>query len=330
MKKVLLFAALSVFAVMGATAKGKASKKQEAKQEQVAAYVSDNPAYIIYNSEGEQVSYAQMVAELAKVDMCLFGEIHNDPISHWLEKQTLKSLHQLKGDKLVVGAEMWEADNQLMLDELLSNTIDGQVYMESSKLWHNVRTDYMPLLQYAKRHNLHFVATNIPRRYARLIYKKGIEYLDSLSTDARRYLPPYPIHFNLDEAIYKQMASVFPSDEEWDKQQAEGKTGRTVMSSGRPSNLVKAQAIKDATMAHFILQNWEPGQYFYHFHGEMHSANHTSICYYLKYYNPEVTFRTISIIRQADPFKFTEKTNRADFNIVIPDDMAITYEASAF
>ena len=38
-------------------------------------------------------------------------------------------------------------------------------------------------------------------------------------------------------------------------------------------HLAEAQAMKDATMAHFILKNWEPGKTFLHFNGSYHSDN---------------------------------------------------------
>lgn len=292
-------------------------------------YANDFPAYVIYNENGEKVTYSQMVNSLLETDVCLFGELHNDPISHWLELNLLKSFHKSKGNSLVVGAEMWEADNQIIMDEMLKlNLVDGGSYTESSKLWPNFTTDYKPILQYVKSNNLPFICTNIPRRYARIVYKKGIEYLDSLSDLAKTYMPPLPIHFDLTQPVYAKMASVFPSDEDFEKKQNDGVHSAGAMQGSKPSNLVKAQAIKDATMAYFILKNWSPGQFFYHFNGEFHSANHTSIVYYLKYYNPLVRVKTVSIIKKSDVMDFSSKYSRANFNIIVPDDMTVTYISS--
>ena len=55
----------------------------------------DKPAYLIYNAKGEIVSYSTMIQTVTKVDVCLFGELHNDPISHWLELEIMKSLYQI-------------------------------------------------------------------------------------------------------------------------------------------------------------------------------------------------------------------------------------------
>lgn len=293
------------------------------------SYLSDFPAYVIYNSSGEKVSYSQMTNELMNADICLFGELHNDPISHWLELSLLKTFYKIKGEKLVVGAEMWESDNQLIMDEMLKlKLVDGQSYTESSKLWPNFTTDYKPVLQFVKANGLPFICTNIPRRYARIVFQKGIEYLDSLSDQAKTYFPPTPIHFDLTQPVYAKMASVFPSDEEFEKSLKEKGPAKGAMHGSKPSNLVKAQAIKDATMAYFILKNWSPGKFFYHFNGEFHSANHSSIMYYLKYYNSDVRVKTVSIIKQEDALSFDPKNSRADFNIVVNEDMTVTYISS--
>ena len=42
-------------------------------------------------------------------------------------------------------------------------------------------------------------------------------------------------------------------------------------------NTVKAQASKDATMAHFILQRLAAGSLFIHYNGSFHSENHDGI-----------------------------------------------------
>lgn len=296
------------------------------------SYTNDKPAYVIFNKSGEMVPFSHMLKDISTAEVCLFGELHNDPISHWLQITLVKELHKIKGRDLVIGAEMWERDNQLLLDEMLEqNLIDGSSYMESSKLWPNVETDYLPILQYAKSNGLKFVATNIPRRYARLIYKKGVEYLDSLSPKAKEYLPPMPVHFNLEESIYKDMARPFPTDEEYEIQRSQGKTGRNAMTSGKPSNLVKAQAIKDASMGYYIVENIKRDGLVFHLNGELHSAHYTAIYYYINYYRPGTKTKTISIVKTDNVLEASENTlKRADYIIQVPKDMTVTYVERGF
>jgi uncharacterized iron-regulated protein len=295
---------------------------KKTKEDDKRSYTNDLPAYVIYNSNGEQVSFSDMIKELYKYDICLFGEIHDDPISHWLERMVTEQLVKEKGANLVLGGEMWETDQQLLMDEfMVHKLVDRNAYVESAKNWPNFR-DYKPLLGIALRNNLKFVCTNIPRRYAKVVYKKGVEYLDSLPEAAYKLLPPMPIHFDLTQPAYANMMSVFGPDDE--AKVAAG--GPAAMMAYKGSNLVKAQAIKDATMAYNILQNWEEGKYFLHYNGTYHSKFYDSLYYYLKYYNPKVNVVTIHSWKVKDNLTLPEEENAADFNIMIIDTMPKTYD----
>lgn len=273
----------------------------------------DKPAYVIYSSNGEITNYSEMIRELSLTQVCLFGELHNDPISHWLEFEIMNSLFQIKKGDFTVGAEMWESDNQLLINEaFVNNFYDEAMYLESSKLWSNLKPDYLPLLQFAVKNKIPFIATNIPRRYARMVSRKGIESLNELSATAKSYIAPLPIPIDLNEHAYKLMIQDMPSG------------GNMKMMN--PENFAKAQAVKDATMAHFILQNLPNNGLFFHFHGEFHSAFYSGITYYLKIYNPDIQIKTISIVKQNEIQKMdTENLKRADFIIVVPETMSTTY-----
>ena len=278
------------------------------------SYSNDKPAYVIYNSNGKRVTYSQMLKSISSADICFFGELHNDVISHWLELQLIQDLDSLKKGSLVVGAEMWEADNQIVLDEMLKDKfIDLNTYIENSILWSNFTTDYKPILQYVQKNEIPFIATNVPRRYARIVSKRGEAALDSLTADAKVYIAPLPIHMDLKDKFYSYISDVF-------------KETMGAMSAGTSlTNAVKAQMVKDATMAHFIVTNLPEDGYFFHFNGELHSAFNSAIGYYVKYYNPKLKFKTISIIKQVDPFSFKSKESRADFNIVVPENMSVSH-----
>ena len=77
-------------------------------------FAQQKPAYILYNANGKKVSYKKMIKQLAKKDIVLFGEFHNNAIAHWLELAVAKDLSETK--ELTFGAEMFEADNQQALN----------------------------------------------------------------------------------------------------------------------------------------------------------------------------------------------------------------------
>jgi uncharacterized iron-regulated protein len=274
------------------------------------AFSSDKPAYTIYNSSGREVKYSKMIRELGEADIILFGELHDNPISHWLQLEITRDLYDLRKESMVLGAEMFEADNQLLLDEYLQGLITEAKFEDEARLWNNHKTDYKPLLTFAFDRSLPFVATNVPRRYANLVYRKGFEGLDGLSVEARRYIAPLPVPYDPALPGYQKML----------KMGNHGGGGMTI------ENLPRAQAIKDATMGHFILQNWSSGKLFLHFNGAGHSDNYEGIYWYLQQENPDVLIRTISTVLQEDISELAgEFSERADFIIAVPDRMTRTY-----
>ena len=87
-------------------------------------------------------------------------------------------------------------------------------------------------------------------------------------------------------------------------------------------NFPKAQAIKDATMAHFILKNWSKGKLFLHFNGAYHSDNFESIYWYLKQQNPDLKITTISTVSQEDISELKEEhSGKADYIVCVDKDM---------
>ncbi|MEC8831824.1 MAG: ChaN family lipoprotein, partial [Bacteroidota bacterium] len=102
--------------------------------------------YVIYNAKGKKVSYKKMLKTLVEKDMVLFGELHNNPIAHWLQYELTADLHSKR--QLILGAEMIEADNQDELNDYLSGEIDYKVLDSTARLWNNHKTDYAPLVDF--------------------------------------------------------------------------------------------------------------------------------------------------------------------------------------
>ena len=275
------------------------------------AFKSDKPAYRIYDAEGKNVKYSKMVDALQQADVVFFGEMHNNPICHWLQIELTKDLYHQKNGKIILGAEMFETDNQLILNEYIEGKISKKSYEKEARLWPNYETDYAPLVEFAKENDLEFIATNIPRRYASVVYKKGFEELDSLSAEARSYIAPLPIDYDADLPGYKSMLEEMKN------------MGMTHVNE----NLPKAQAIKDATMAYAIAGALAEGDKLcIHYNGTYHSNNHEGIIWYLNKYKPGLKIMTIASVEQAD-IEELDKENKglADFILVVPESMTKTY-----
>ena len=139
-------------------------------------FAQSKPAYIIYNAKGKKQSYAKMIRQLSKQDIVLIGEFHNNAISHWMELEITKDCKENRS--LVLGAEMFEQDNQTALDQYLAGKLSAKGLDSNARLWKNYPTDYAPLVNFAKEQGIAFAATNIPRRYAAIVSKGGFEALD--------------------------------------------------------------------------------------------------------------------------------------------------------
>ena len=119
----------------------------------ISIFAQDKPAYTLFDASGNAVTYQTMLDSLQhKKDVILFGEIHDNPIAHWLELEVTKDL--LETQKLTLGAEMIEADNQAQINAYLNDNIDLKKLDSTARLWINHKTDYQPLVDFAKTENL--------------------------------------------------------------------------------------------------------------------------------------------------------------------------------
>ncbi len=267
----------------------------------------DKPAYQIFDVRGKKTTYDKMLKDISQCEVVLFGEMHDNPISHWLELQLTKDLFKVKKQNLVLGAEMFEANDQWLIDKYLKGEMVEDTFRKQAHVWKNYGTDYKPLVEFARNTNLKLVATNIARKFAGLVMKGGFGKLDSLSSDEKKFMAPLPVEYDPELEQYKKML-----------ENAE---------PGHSSpNLPKAQAIKDATMAHFIYNNLTEGKLFLHYNGSYHSDFFEGIMWYLKRKNADMRILTIATVEQTDITKLTpDNIMAADYIICVPDDMTKTY-----
>lgn len=268
-------------------------------------------AYRIFTGEGELSDFGTMANQVSNNQVVLFGELHDNPIAHWLQLELTKRLFDIKGHTLILGAEMFETDNQLLLDEYLQGLISQGRFEAEARLWNNYKTDYKPLVEFAKANNLFFLGTNIPRRYASMVATGGFEALEKLTDEAKRYIAPLPPPYDPELPGYQAMLSMMGMP---------GKGGST------NENFPKAQSIKDATMGWVIAEHLTDHNTILHYHGTYHSNNYEGIVWYLNQYKPNVTISTIATVLQNDLSSlYEDHLNLADFVIVVPTSMTRTY-----
>lgn len=272
---------------------------------------ADPLAYRLVDSAGRSSSFARLVEQAAEADVVFFGELHNNPIAHWMQLRLFNALAEKKGKQLALGLEMLEADNQLIVDEYMSRTISPKRYGDEARLWPNYETDYDPVVYRAKELGLPVIATNVPRRYADLVNRKSLRALDSLSPEAKRFIAPLPIPYKQDAEQEGMFAAM----------------GMLAHGSGKEKTyLQEAQAIKDATMGYFIAQHLQPKGTFLHLNGSFHSLAGSGIIPYLLHYAPKTKILTISTVLQEELGQLDEDyRGSADYIFIIPEDMTRTH-----
>lgn len=277
-----------------------------------STYAQELQAFQLYTQQGKKVKYAKMLKALENKSVILFGELHNDPIAHWMQLRLTQDLYERR-NQMALAAEMLEADNQEALNAYLAGEIDQKGLDTMARLWSNYKTDYKPLVDFAKSKQLPFIASNVPRRFASMVYKGGFEALEQLEAHERPWVAPHPIPYDPELPGYKKM--------------------QTMMSDHANENFPKAQAIKDATMGYFIMEHLlkKPEDLVIHYNGAYHSNNYEGIYWYLEEYAKSFDFKnltigTITTVLQKDVSKLEEgNKGLADFILVVDEQMTTTY-----
>ncbi len=266
-------------------------------------------AYQLYNANGKKKTYKKLLKEAKKADVILFGELHNNAIAHWLQYELTSDLESAR--KLVLGFEMLERDNQDVVNDYVKGNIDQKALDTLARLWNNYTTDYKPLVDFAKKNKIEVCACNIPRRYANQVFKGGFEALESLTKEEKSWIAPMPIAYDETLPGYVAMTKM---------------DHMMHMPEKMKENMPKAQAIKDATMAHFILKALKKNHLLVHYNGAYHSNNYEGIYWYLKRVKPELKILTITTEEAPSVQKFnTDYVNKADFIILVDEHVTKTY-----
>jgi uncharacterized iron-regulated protein len=263
--------------------------------------------FAIYDKEGHASTFENLINQSLETDVVLFGELHNNAVVHWLQLQLLKSL-SIQHPQVLLSGEFFEKDDQLNIDEWLQGRMTDKQFETEAKLWNNYLTDYKPLLLFAKSNKIPFVASNVPRKYAAMVSKNGLGYLQGLSKQAKKHIAPLPIKVDPTLPGYAAMKDMMHG------------------SSMNIDFMIEAQALKDATMAHSMVTHYSKESLILHINGSYHSNNSEGIGWYLRQHKPKIRIVTINTVEQDSTEKVEpENLNTADFIIVLPKDSPKSY-----
>jgi len=246
-----------------------------------------NGEYVLYDAKGKEISMEKMFKEAQQKSWIFFGEFHNSSTIHRIQFLLTKHLHKIHGDKLMVGAEMFESDNQDIINEYFSGIINTKYFEDECRLWTNYKADYKPIVEFLKEKKLSLIATNVPRRYAHAVHYNGLDVLNQLPEHVKQlFLPNLPIVIDTTLSSYAELKQ---------------------MSMHGGKFMLEAQAIKDATMAHFMKKYWSPGKIFLHLNGAFHTNKYEGIISFLPKDWLRKEMLVISMVTQKDIQKLEEE-----------------------
>ena len=231
---------------------------------------------------GKELNAAQLAKRLQKYDVVFFGEFHDQGEIHAAEAELLQAMHKLQGNKLALSMEMFEADNQDKLDKFLADDLSEEDFLAASRPWPRYKTDYAPLVNFAKEQKMPVLAANVPRFLAAHVAKNN----GSVAGIEEQYLQFLPKHTYAPEGAYK------------DKFYAQMTSPEAPMKMP-PQRLVAvyaAQCLKDDKMAESIaaFSDAHKEMQVLHINGCFHSDGHLGTTQKLEALRPKLKVAVIT------------------------------------
>ena len=223
-------------------------------------------------------------AGLAGADVVLAGEQHDNTVFHSFQLELLKTLDRGRDD-LLLSMEMFERDVQPVLDHYLEGKVEEAEFLKQSRPWPNYRSDYRPLVEYARHHGIPVLAANVPRRHARTVARKGIAALQDLDPEERKTAAAEILSGS--EAYKKRFSGVMKG-----------------MDRDRFGRMYAAQCLKDDTMAESIHTYLEahPGiRRVLHLTGAFHSSHGLGTVHGLKKRRPGLNTKVVTCVAVDNP-----------------------------
>lgn len=244
--------------------------------------------YRIYNTKTEkEATLKDIAADMDNYDVLMFGEEHNDSVTHYVEHAMLEYMYLKFGAELALSLEMFDRDVQPIMDEYLNGFIKEKHFKKDARAWSNYR-DYRPMVEYAKDKKLDVICANAPTRYTNLAGRKGQKALEDLPKDAKEFFAPLP-YDTASGKYYKKLMDLQHSPD-----------GQPAMPAAAMGgfNLIMAQSLWDATMAYSITSYMDKkkngNKKVMHVNGKFHSDEGFAVATQLYNYNSKIKRLIIS------------------------------------
>ncbi|HEY0177483.1 MAG TPA: ChaN family lipoprotein [Pedobacter sp.] len=240
-------------------------------------------SYQIYDTQtGKNISTDDLVKNMKKADVLIFGEEHNDSTGHQLEKQIFEKMLQAY-PATALSLEMFSTDVQPVINEYLLKLISEKNFIKESRAWPNYQ-DYKPLIELARLNSTDVIGANAATRYSNAVSMAGLQKLNDFPEASKVFLPPLPVDTATGRYHDKFIETLGGHDMGGMK-------------------IFQTQNLWDASMAWFIAgyAKLHPGKKIFHINGRFHSDEKLGVPAQLKKYAPKLKTLVISCFSVADP-----------------------------
>lgn len=276
--------------------------------------------YRIYRGDGSPATMEELLTAARQATVTFLGESHDDRAAHYLEERVLREIY---APGLTLSLEMFESDVQYVVDEYLADQISEEHLVESGRAWPNYRSDYRPLLEFAKEHEMPVIAANAPRRYVNRVSRLGVEALLDLGPEAKRSLPPLP-YAEASPPYAKKFNDLMEEHRRTSALRARARGDLTrakeLEGPGDHTKGLAAQSLWDASMAYSIALTLtaNPGARILQVNGSFHSAQRMGILEHLQRYRPETSAIVVTMLYDESfpRFNSEEMSGMGDFVVV--------------
>lgn len=241
--------------------------------------------------DGKELSWSQLMRELATAEAVFLGETHIDETTHRVELAVYEAMLEARRGKVVLAMEMFERDAQASLDDYLNGRIDESEFIHSARVWGNYATAYRPMIESAKAAGAPVVASNFPLSLRRRLAMEGEEVLQQLEGEQARLapaqlLPNAPAYWRrVDNAVRGHLGMMGgPSDPD---------DPRLTATQSLWDNSM-GEACADALRDH-------PGHQVVHVNGGFHSEYWDGTVRQLLLRRPQTEVKTVAIVPVSDP-----------------------------
>ncbi|MFT5285213.1 MAG: putative iron-regulated protein [Planctomycetota bacterium] len=140
---------------------------------------------------GEELSFSELLDDLAEAEVVFLGEQHTDETTHRVELAVYEGLLERQDGAVVLALEMFERDVQSLLNQYVAGEIDEPTFLEGARPWSNYGAAYRPMIERARRDGGPVVAANFPRalRMRMAMAEDGAEFLANLEGEEQAWAP---------------------------------------------------------------------------------------------------------------------------------------------